>query len=198
MLTAIYTRKSHEENMVIKYITDERRKWRENIKSIMADLSEAVQSSALNDGNKIKTRKLATYLKLSINHDPKHKIDNCILGIITELCDNPNYEKFKELEREVAFLLKHDWERAKIEAKPSISPLLLILFSIAIVWVSFKYWFMDSRLYEELQKIEQFSGFYNEIILVVSVVIFSLLLLPYLYNYALNKKSLRDVLKLRE
>ncbi|EPI4958259.1 TPA: hypothetical protein ACX3EJ_004622 [Vibrio parahaemolyticus] len=55
--TMLFTRKSHEDNVTLKYVTDERRKWRENIKVIMGDLCDAVHASRLHDVHIQKTRK---------------------------------------------------------------------------------------------------------------------------------------------
>ena len=120
LVTAFFTRKSHEETVALKYITEERAKWREKIKETMTALNEAVNSPQLNGERLTKTRKASTYLKLSLNPDPKHKLDNEILECIKKLCDAPSYERFSTLEEKVSILLKHDWERAKREAHAPI------------------------------------------------------------------------------
>jgi len=79
LVTAFFTRKSHEETIALKYITEERAKWREKIKETMTSLNEAVNLPQLNGERLNKTRKASTYLKLSLNPDPKHILDQEIL-----------------------------------------------------------------------------------------------------------------------
>jgi hypothetical protein len=78
-ITALFTRNSHEETLTLKYITDERSKWRERIKDVMTQINIAVNSPKLHGERVNKTRVYSTYLKLSLNPKPNHKLDKDIL-----------------------------------------------------------------------------------------------------------------------
>jgi hypothetical protein len=75
-------------------------------------LHQAAKKSDLAKINEIK-------LEFSLNLNPFDQEDKGILTVIAALkaCDNLD-EKLTEFSERVALLLKHDWERAKHEAKP--------------------------------------------------------------------------------
>jgi len=163
LITSFFTRKSHEETIALKYITEERAKWREKIRESMIELNVAVNSPLLNGERTSKTRKASTYLKLSLNPDPEDKLDCEILKSIDEICMKPNYDKFSALEKKVSLLLKHDWERAKNEARAPISNLFLLALLIFVGWVVFYCVMLETPIYSFMQKIPYFSGSYSEV-----------------------------------
>ncbi|HAV1510968.1 TPA: hypothetical protein ACN341_004415 [Vibrio parahaemolyticus] len=163
LITAIFTRKSHEDNVSLKYITEERAKWRQKVKELVSELIEAVHISANNRDKVQKVRSISAYLKLSLNPDPEEKLDSDILTCLNEICLNPNYSKVRELEVLVSKLLKHDWERAKKEAKSNVSPLELILVGIPLVWCVVRLTLTNTELYKQMQSIPVLSGSYTEI-----------------------------------
>ncbi|MDT4289612.1 hypothetical protein RO575_08580 [Methylomonas sp. MO1] len=195
LVTASFTRKSHEETVALKYITEERAKWREKIKETMITLNEAVNSPQINGERLTKTRKASTYLKLSLNPDPKHKLDSEILECIKKLCDAPNYERFSTLEEKVSILLKHDWERAKREAHAPISSLLLSVFVIGLVWCIFNFIINKTSIYLIIQKVPYVSGAYSEIALSFALIAVAISLLVWctkkIYELFLNQKVIK-------
>jgi hypothetical protein len=109
----------------LKRITDERTKWRENIREIVKELSEL-------DLNKqediLKLRRILNQLKVRINIYGVNKPDsilkdNHIWNKINEISESaiPTYEQIDCLIMYLSALLKYDWERAKIEAGYKIS-----------------------------------------------------------------------------
>ena len=171
LITALFTRRSHAETLSLKYITEERAKWREKIKELMVDLSLAVNSPPLNNERLSKIRSTSTYLKLCLNPDKKQVIDSVIIDNINKLCSTPNYEDFKRLEVQISILLKHDWERAKDEAKSTFSAILIFPLFISIIWILFNTILRDTGLYDFLQTIPHISGTYSELALFFIVII---------------------------
>lgn len=196
LVTSLFTRKSHEETIALKYITEERTKWREKIKETMSTLNEAVHSPLLNGERLNKTRKLSTYLKLSLNPDPSHIIDKNILECITKLCNKPDYEQFLILESKISLLLKHDWERAKNEAKAPIPSFLLFASIIGIVWCVFYFVISKTPLYPLIQKVPYLSGTYSELALSVGFVVVATSLVSCGVNKIIRFNINRSVLKL--
>ncbi|ASA56710.1 hypothetical protein [Vibrio gazogenes] len=170
LVTAFFTRRSHEETIALKYITEERAKWREKIKETMVSLNEAVNSPQLNGERLSKTRKASTYLKLSLNPEPEHTIDREILECIKRLCNEPNYERFCILEERVSILLKHDWERAKSEARTPMPSLTLATFMIGLVWCVFYFFIKNTSVYALVQKVSYLAGAYSEIAISLAVI----------------------------
>lgn len=104
----------------LKYITEERQKWREEIRKIAEDINDSSQEDI---------KKYLTKLKVRINAYGKMWEKSCyedahIWDIIEvlEQVDNNNQEFEKTKERLVYFLslmLKYDWERQKREVAGS-------------------------------------------------------------------------------
>ncbi|HHE0562666.1 TPA: hypothetical protein ACN351_004745 [Vibrio parahaemolyticus] len=93
LITAIFTRKIHENNVSLKYITEERARWRQKIKELMGELSDAVHLPTENRERIKKVRSIATYLKLSLNPSENESIDVEIRKCLNDICNNPNYKK---------------------------------------------------------------------------------------------------------
>lgn len=89
----------------VKYITEERQRWRHDIKESVAEFCSSTDQEKL--------RKLKTFITLSLN--PCDKEDQKIVDCLVALLKDRDEEKLRELETRVAFLLKHDWERVKDE-----------------------------------------------------------------------------------
>ncbi|EMK3587896.1 hypothetical protein ACLINQ_004406 [Vibrio parahaemolyticus] len=177
LITAIFTRKIHENNVSLKYITEERARWRQKIKELMGELSDAVHLPTENRERIKKVRSIATYLKLSLNPSENESIDVEIRKCLNDICNNPNYKKVKELELLFSKLLKHDWERAKQESQGTLSPLFLSLIFILLLWSIFEYNLKSTDLYEFLQSIPILSGNYTEIAVSISLMIIGFLLI---------------------
>ena len=104
--------RSSERKIQIENVTQERAKWREKIRC----KSVEVHKTAVADNS---ARLAELHLEFSLNLNPFHQEDNGILAVIDTLNNRDTLDvKLSEFANRVALLLKHDWERAKHEAKP--------------------------------------------------------------------------------
>lgn len=129
-IMAMITKKNNDNNNALKYITEERQKWREDIRKIVDELYEEDY-----DFEKIRA-------KLQVRLNPFDEYDKDIIKKIEKLIcfgykNNTDYIYKLELAELLSRLLKHDWERAKIEAnKNSFFPewaILTVYFTIAVI-----------------------------------------------------------------
>jgi len=104
--------RSGERKIQIENVTQERAKWREKIRIKSLDVHQAAVAN-----NSAKLNEL--HLEFSLNLSPFDQEDKDILVVIATLKNRDTIEvKLSEFSERVALLLKHDWERAKHEAKP--------------------------------------------------------------------------------
>lgn len=130
MLTSVYNSRRTEN---LKYVTEERQKWREEIREIA---QEIVVSS------KDDIKLYLTKLKVRINangNGKRHSYyeDSHIWKMIEKLTDSEDEEKF-EREKELlvnylSAMLKYDWERQKREVLGSATSKIKIFLSIVII-----------------------------------------------------------------
>jgi len=109
LITSTFTKLNNDKNYSLKYITEERQKWRIEIRDKISEFCNPTERTNL--------RILKTEIRLRINpkDDEDQKIVKCMESIIKG--DESTREKYREqLEELVSHLLKHDWERAKREA----------------------------------------------------------------------------------
>lgn len=111
-LTALITLRTSERTIQIENVTQERAKWREKIRSKALEVWEAWEKRDQNELLKLR-------LEFALNLNPFEVEDRAILTSIEELADftKPNHTAQEFCDR-VSLLLKHDWERAKCEARP--------------------------------------------------------------------------------
>ena len=112
LVAGLVTLRSSERKIQIENITQERAKWREKIRANALLVHQSVASN-----EKAKLAELRLVFALLLNpHDSEDKaILQCIEDLKSAEAPEP---KMPEFSGRVAFLLKHDWERAKHEAKP--------------------------------------------------------------------------------
>ena len=104
--------RSGERKIQIENVTQERAKWREKIRIKSIEVHQAAVAD-----NSAKLAEL--HLEFSLNLNPFHQEDKDILAVINALKNRDTLDvKQSEFSDRVALLLKHDWERAKHEAKP--------------------------------------------------------------------------------
>ncbi|MGO2510136.1 MAG: hypothetical protein ACTH6Y_14390 [Vibrio hibernica] len=101
-----------ERNIAIENITKQRQLWRDKIRKIAIDISLAYAKS---EKQKIQTHYIELQLLLNPNDDDDKSILDTVWAMITE---SGSSKLDIELAEKLALLLKHDWERAKFEAKP--------------------------------------------------------------------------------
>lgn len=94
----------------VKNVTEERAKWRDRIRSLAAELVDAVETS---DGAKL--RRIEMSFRLSLN--PWDIADREIVLLLSRLVRGGDREAdMDRIAVRLELLLKHDWERAKREA----------------------------------------------------------------------------------
>lgn len=138
MLAFIQFKKSNS----LKYITEERQKWRTEIRDIIVELEVSGD-----DENKI--RPILSFLKGRINaygltHSKSYSKDFHIWQTVKQL-EEPENDEFFKFDKQLlinflALLLKNDWERSKIEIdgkrQSNFNDLLFIVSIILFVFMS--------------------------------------------------------------
>ncbi len=97
-------------NIKVENITKERAKWRDNVRQKSLDIHKAAVSQ-----NAVWLDELRLEFSLILN--PADDKDRAILKTIGQLKSTPDETLLTEFADRIALLLKHDWERAKWEAK---------------------------------------------------------------------------------
>ncbi|MCL7419984.1 MAG: hypothetical protein M8364_03675 [Methylobacter sp.] len=108
-----------ERAVYIKQITEERTKWRSEMRNLTQDVVE-LYSNESETPKAEKIQRLRAKLQTSTN--PKCKYDKKILEVYDQLKHKANCEEFTKL---MSLLLKHDWERVKWECMPLYLKLIL-------------------------------------------------------------------------
>ncbi|WP_274642361.1 hypothetical protein [Pseudomonas serbica] len=108
--------RASERNIQIENITQERAKWREQIRVNALKVHRTVSKAATPE---VKTPLAELRLVFELLLNPLDPEDIAILKCIEGLseCTEPE-KRLPEFSKRVAYLLKHDWERAKREASP--------------------------------------------------------------------------------
>jgi len=116
LVSGFVSLRASERKIQIENITQERAKWREKIRLNAQKVHQSASVTAV-EGGKTPLSELRMVFELLLNpNDPE---DVAILRCIERLsgCAEPE-KRLPEFSKRVAYLLKHDWERAKQEAKP--------------------------------------------------------------------------------
>jgi hypothetical protein len=112
LITAIVALRTGAQNIKVDNITKERAKWRDRIRCKALQVHQA----AVNENT---TRLQELYLEFTLLLSPNDPEDRSILNLIWQFRkEAPTESELRELAERISLLLKHDWERAKKEAKP--------------------------------------------------------------------------------
>ena len=111
-VAGLVTLRTAERKIQIENITQERAKWREKIR---ANALLVQQFAVTKNNDKLDESRLIFALLLNPHDSEDNAILECIDGIRTA---KDAERTILEFVGRVAFLLKHDWDRAKSEAKP--------------------------------------------------------------------------------
>lgn len=126
----------------LKYITEERQKWREDIREIAENITKCSQFNIGVQLTRLKMRINANRVKTIITEKEgnnkkragRYLNDAHIWKLIDELENPESIEKFEDNKKKLflylSALLKYDWERAKQEVKGSELDSLQIVFSV--------------------------------------------------------------------
>ncbi len=117
IVTGFVARRTSERAIQIENITKERAKWRDKVREQALAVHKAVRQkdpAALG----------GLRLSLSLNLNPTDLEDVAILSAVTAMANatTPDDKANQEFGDRIALLLKHDWDRARNEAKHRKSP----------------------------------------------------------------------------
>ncbi len=101
-------------NVQIENVTKERVPWRDKIRSLTREVCHARGAGVCDRNNKLDELRAA----FAVNLNPFDDDDNEILAAVKKLKTDRSDAELEKFCLRVALLLKHDWERAKYEAKP--------------------------------------------------------------------------------
>jgi hypothetical protein len=101
-----------ERQIAIENITKERTKWRERIREKAVALHASASVSPA-DTARLKELHVEVALLLNPDDDEDIEIIKCIKALTSG-----EFSKAEEITNRLSLLLKHDWQRAKWEAKP--------------------------------------------------------------------------------
>lgn len=150
IVSAVVSLFNNKKNNNLKYITEDRRRWREEIRNIVDELENT---------NYYNRNKILQRLKVRINpygkNDNKISHDSHIWDVIGEIenasCDKEFREKKEQLVLYLSFLLKYDWERTKKEVSGNWKVLgLLVTFLIGLLFLIYKHFIECGYEYNEL------------------------------------------------
>ncbi|EGL19821.1 MULTISPECIES: hypothetical protein [unclassified Paenibacillus] len=113
IITNYIIKKNNDKTLFLRYVTEERAKWRDFIKNS----TSIIYSKDYKNENK-----KAVITKLILNLNPQKSsagiIDDTIIKLLGKIEGGLSDDlTLKQLRFCVSMLLKHDWERAKIESK---------------------------------------------------------------------------------
>ena len=107
IITAFVTWSIAQRRIAVENVTRERAKWRGEVRCLASQIHDEMLRPINN-----KRRIASLKMKLSVLLDPCDKRDQEILASIKD----DGSVKVKDFEARVKLLLKHDWERSKLEA----------------------------------------------------------------------------------
>lgn len=112
LVAGFVTLRTAERKIAIENITQQRQQWRNKVRDKCV---EAVKAFHGNDSLRI----LELYVEFQLILNPQDVNDKSILDTLWDMHTNSKDSELAiELSEKLALLLKHDWERAKLEANP--------------------------------------------------------------------------------
>ena len=112
IITSIFSLSINNKNIVSQNIIKERAKWRSDIRKISKNISECIVR-----GDFLKLRLFRDQIQLKLN--PIDEEDIKIIRLLDDYIMNHHYFNDsidKRFTLQISLLLKHDWERAKLES----------------------------------------------------------------------------------
>jgi hypothetical protein len=109
IVAALVSLRSTSTTVRVENITKERQKWREKVRELAFGIHKAATSSTWKDVEELR-------LQFSLLLNPLDVEDRKIVAIIGDLAHAPHLDAtLSEFQDRVSLLLKHDWERVKLE-----------------------------------------------------------------------------------
>jgi hypothetical protein len=125
LIGSYFVFKQNDKSNQLKYITEERAKWREKIRELSVEFltkelhidNSIIVNPKINELSKIRHQ-------VAVRLNPNDDQDNKLLKLMSEYIslfikydDSELEKKRNEIQNSFAELLKHDWDRAKAESK---------------------------------------------------------------------------------
>jgi hypothetical protein len=112
LVAGLVTLRATERKIAIENITKQREIWRDKIRTKSVDVTTSIESKSI-------SRLCELYTEFFHLLNPTDVMDIAILDLLYKFKNNDfNSEKHIEFIERISLLLKHDWQRAKQEAKP--------------------------------------------------------------------------------
>jgi hypothetical protein len=123
---AFWSYKVSNKSILIKTVTEERAKWRNDLRDVFGEFSKLTyeQVNNSNASNKPRIYELKSNIVLRVNYKRKHKLDSDIVRlseIIVASLDNGSSKELvlrdlNLLEEKLQQLIKQEWDKSKEEA----------------------------------------------------------------------------------
>lgn len=183
-ITALFSKKINDRNNSLKYITEERKNWRNFIKKMTVELISTNQAK--------KQTEIISELYLNLN--PYDEDDLKIISVAEKFVNEKSYKEKnkKELLNLVSKLLKHDWERAKSEANSNYWPNKIIIITL-IIWFIIRIMCYDSLLIKYIRQQSIFQGVFSKLCWLIIALGIAQILLKFLDKYLLKYSMYKKV-----
>lgn len=126
IITALITFKNNNKNVLIKTVTEERAKWRDDLRELAACFIKETHSLMKRDTKNIEELyEIKAKIVFRLNPDKNHHLDHSLLVLINRIVDNikkPTMYKMlvadlARFEIGIQSLIKKEWDKSKKEAK---------------------------------------------------------------------------------
>lgn len=112
LVAGLVTLRTSERKIAIENVTQQRQLWREKIRDAAQRIKDSYRNGRKDDLH-------SQYVEMQLLLNPEDSDDKSILDTIwAMLVESEGGDLHIELAEKLSLLLKHDWERAKREAKP--------------------------------------------------------------------------------
>lgn len=129
VITALFAKAQSDKHAKIENIIKERKAWRDKLRAIVTEVEIFAQGQ---DPKGI----ASSEARLVVLLNPVDKKDLAIIEALNRIPENWSKQCRHEFMDRVAYLLKHDWERVKLESTTFISPQTLALASLFVFFVT--------------------------------------------------------------
>jgi hypothetical protein len=154
LIGSYFVFKQNDKSNQLKYITEERQKWRERIRELSVEFLTKelhIDNSTIVNPNIKELNKIRHQVAVRLN--PNDEEDEKLLELMSDYITSfktSNYvdleKKSNEIQNSFAELLKHDWDRAKAETKEKRVVNLLELILVAFVsFQTFRFYIHTNR-----------------------------------------------------
>jgi hypothetical protein len=112
LVAGLVTLRASERKIAMEHITKQREIWRNRIRTKSLNVTTSIENKSI-------SRLSELYTEFFHLLNPTDQMDIEILNLLKEFKENKlEEEKHIQFIKRISLLLKHDWQRAKREAKP--------------------------------------------------------------------------------